>query len=164
MRNKMLNWIEISSSNLENNINQIKSIIPDDTKIMAVVKGNAYGHGSVLVARKLKELGINAIELMPCYEFNEINDCTFSKKYPISSSITRPYYNDDIEWKLNYWGYSEEHYYFAPKASYAKEPENCCLEFKEMINALHENGIEVYMEFYFGFNTNQSLIADRACA
>lgn len=59
MRNKMLNWIEISSSNLENNINQIKSIIPDDTKIMAVVKGNAYGHGSVLVARKLRELGIN---------------------------------------------------------------------------------------------------------
>ena len=59
MKNKMLNWIEISSSNLENNINQIKSIIPDDTKIMAVVKSNAYGHGSVLVAKKLKELGIN---------------------------------------------------------------------------------------------------------
>lgn len=108
----------------------------------------------------LKELGINAIELMPCYEFNEINDCTFAKKYPISSSITRPFYDEEMEWKLNYWGYSEENYYFAPKASYAKEPENCCLEFKEMINALHENGIEVYMEFYFGFNTNQSLIAD----
>ena len=26
---------------------------------MAVVKGNAYGHGSILVAKKLRELGVN---------------------------------------------------------------------------------------------------------
>lgn len=107
----------------------------------------------------LLDLGINAVELMPCYEFNEITCCTYQGKYPFSSSITRPNY-EEIEWKLNYWGYAEENAYFAPKASYALEPENCCQEFKHMVDSLHENGIEVYMEFYFGFNTNQSLITD----
>lgn len=108
----------------------------------------------------LKELGINAVELMPCYEFNEINDCTSQKKYPISSSITRPYFEENEKWKLNYWGYAEENAYFAPKSSYSSSPQDCCNEFKEMVDAFHDHGIEVYMEFYFGFNTNQTLIAE----
>ena len=51
-------WIEISLDNLVNNINEIKKIISAKTKIMAVVKANAYGHGVLLVARKLSEIGI----------------------------------------------------------------------------------------------------------
>ncbi len=108
----------------------------------------------------LKELGINAVELMPCYEFNEINSCMSPRHYGISSSITRPYYNEEIKWKLNYWGYAEDNFYFAPKASYCEDPSQSCAEFKDMVDELHKNDIEVYMEFYFGYNTNQSLIAD----
>lgn len=52
-------WIEINLDNLNNNIEQIKSIIPKDTKIMAVVKANAYGHGMVKVAKYLNRIGIN---------------------------------------------------------------------------------------------------------
>ena len=52
-------WIEISLDNLVNNINEIKKIISAKTKIMAVVKANAYGHGSILIAEKLSEIGIN---------------------------------------------------------------------------------------------------------
>jgi len=52
-------WIEINLDNLKNNIEQIKSIIPDSTKIMAVVKANAYGHGIIRVAEYLNKLGIN---------------------------------------------------------------------------------------------------------
>ncbi|SES71234.1 alpha-amylase family glycosyl hydrolase [[Clostridium] polysaccharolyticum] len=108
----------------------------------------------------IKSLGINAVELMPCYEFSEVKDCTWQKNYPVSSSITRPYFQEQEDWKLNYWGYAQDNFYFAPKASYAAVPDNCCNEFREMVDALHENGIEVYMEFYFAFNTNQSLIID----
>lgn len=108
----------------------------------------------------LQEIGVNAVELMPCYEFNEITDCSFQNRHPVSSSPSRYYYKELEEWKLNYWGYAEDNYYFAPKSSYAAEPENCCNEFKELVDALHRNGFEVYMEFYFGFNTNQSLIID----
>ncbi len=52
-------WIEIDLKNLENNIQEIKNIISTETKIMAVVKANAYGHDALIVAKKLMEIGIN---------------------------------------------------------------------------------------------------------
>lgn len=51
-------WIEIDLDNLKHNINEIKKVISDKTKIMAVVKANAYGHGSILIAKKLESIGI----------------------------------------------------------------------------------------------------------
>lgn len=51
-------WIEINLDNLEYNINQIKSIISNKCKIMAIVKANAYGHGIIEISKKLNEIGI----------------------------------------------------------------------------------------------------------
>lgn len=51
-------WIEINLNNLENNINEIKKVIPSKTKIMAVVKANAYGHGIISISKKLEQIGI----------------------------------------------------------------------------------------------------------
>lgn len=51
-------WVEISLENLENNIKEIKKIIPENTEIIAVVKANAYGHGIVEISQKLNEIGI----------------------------------------------------------------------------------------------------------
>lgn len=55
---KSLAWIEINLENLEHNIKEIQKIISKKTKIMAVVKANAYGHGLVLISKKLNEIGI----------------------------------------------------------------------------------------------------------
>ncbi len=51
-------WIEINLDNLSNNINEIKSVIPAETKVMAVVKANAYGHGIIEISKKLNEIGV----------------------------------------------------------------------------------------------------------
>lgn len=51
-------WIEIDLHSLENNIKQIKRVISNQTKIMPVIKANAYGHGIIPVAKKLYEIGI----------------------------------------------------------------------------------------------------------
>ena len=51
-------WIEINLDNLENNITQIKNIIPTQTKIIAVVKANAYGHGMTEISKKLNQVGV----------------------------------------------------------------------------------------------------------
>ena len=56
---KERSWIEINTKNLEYNINQIKQIISKTTQIMAVVKANAYGHDSIIISKKLQEIGIN---------------------------------------------------------------------------------------------------------
>lgn len=51
-------WLEINLNNLENNINEIRKTIPSKTKIMAVVKANAYGHGIIDISKKLEQIGI----------------------------------------------------------------------------------------------------------
>jgi alanine racemase len=50
-------WIELDLNALEKNYNFIRSRIDDKTKVAAVVKANAYGHGAIKVAKKLSQLG-----------------------------------------------------------------------------------------------------------
>ena len=45
---------------LENNFNYLKNKLQSDTKIIAVVKAFAYGHGDAAIAKKLEELGVYA--------------------------------------------------------------------------------------------------------
>lgn len=51
-------WVEIDLDNLEHNIDEIKKIISKKTKIMAVLKANAYGHDLIIISKKLNEIGI----------------------------------------------------------------------------------------------------------
>lgn len=112
----------------------------------------------------LKELGINAIQCMPMYEFNEIisnnsfgNHLSWKKEYKANL-----YINDSSkkEYKVNLWGYCNENYYFAPKVSYGINAETVVNEVKTMIQSLHHNGIEFIMEMHFPNGTNQNLIQD----
>ena len=49
MKNKITapTWAEINLDNIEFNLNNIKKLLNEDTKVCAVLKANAYGHGSV---------------------------------------------------------------------------------------------------------------------
>ncbi len=79
----------------------------------------------------LKELGVNSVELMPAYEYED---------YIASGSA---------KGKKNYWGYGSANY-FAPKASFSKKGKGTQVtEFKQMVKELHKNDMEVIMEFHF---------------
>lgn len=52
-KNLPLSYIEISKDNLINNIKQFRNLIKSNTKIAAVIKSNAYGHGDKDVAKIL---------------------------------------------------------------------------------------------------------------
>ncbi|MBU5468554.1 alanine racemase [Virgibacillus sp. MSJ-26] len=54
-------WAEINLDHIGYNIEQIKKKLPQKTKIVAVVKADGYGHGSVEVAKKAIESGAEAI-------------------------------------------------------------------------------------------------------
>ena len=54
-------FAEINLSNYAQNLAQIKAYLPHSTKIMAVIKANAYGHGIVEIAKKAVECGIYAL-------------------------------------------------------------------------------------------------------
>ena len=82
----------------------------------------------------LKELGINAVELMPIFEFDENMNAR------------------EIDGKklLDYWGYNTVGF-FAPNTSYSasKERNREGQELKELIRALHDNNIEVILDVVF---------------
>lgn len=85
----------------------------------------------------LKDLGITTLELQPAYEFPEypITYATDGKAGIANNS------------KVNYWGYTEG-FYYAPKRAYTYG-DNPMVEFKDMVKALHQNGMELIMQFYF---------------
>ncbi len=82
----------------------------------------------------LKELGINAVELMPVFEFDESRD-------------SREHEGKKL---LDYWGYNTVGF-FAPNTSYAAgiEHNREGYELKSLIKRLHENGIEVILDVVF---------------
>jgi alanine racemase len=52
-------WAQINLENLTHNLRQIKRLISPETKIMACVKADAYGHGLIPVAQRLKSQGLD---------------------------------------------------------------------------------------------------------
>lgn len=84
----------------------------------------------------LRELGVNAVELLPIYEFDEFENSRF---HPESGELL-----------LNYWGYSPVGF-FAPKAGYAATGGLGMQvdELKALIKDLHRHGIEVILDVVF---------------
>ncbi|BAW97665.1 isoamylase [[Synechococcus] sp. NIES-970] len=83
-----------------------------------------------------KELGINTIELMPIYEFDEFEN---SRLNPETGELL-----------VNYWGYSTVGF-FAPKTGYAATGKYGMQvdEFKNLVKTLHKHGIEVILDVVF---------------
>ena len=82
----------------------------------------------------LLELGVNAVELMPIFEFDEMEDVRVV----------------DGERLLNYWGYSPV-CFFAPNAAYASDKafNKVGNELRSLIHELNSNGIEVILDVVF---------------
>jgi glycogen operon protein len=114
----------------------------------------------------LKKLGITTIELMPIYEFEELE---LPPKMELPSYVKWKEEDDDTIKipeppkealpKVNYWGYKAGNY-FAVKASYAEEPLSAAQEFQLLVRALHENGMECVMEMYFPEDANHNLVLE----
>lgn len=67
-------WIEVDLNNIANNIDKYKKVIPSTSKIMAVVKANAYGHGSKIIAKKLNDIGITDFAVATLEEGIELRE------------------------------------------------------------------------------------------
>ena len=84
----------------------------------------------------LQSLGISAVELLPVMEFDEYENSNINPR-----TGTR---------LKNFWGYSTIGF-FAPKCSYSSDrrPGACVREFRDMVKALHNAGIEVLLDVVF---------------
>lgn len=52
-------WMEIDTTKIAHNVKEIRKLIPKKTKIMAIVKANAYGHGDVVISKELIKCGVD---------------------------------------------------------------------------------------------------------
>ena len=95
--------------------------------------GGTFG-GLVEKIPYLKELGVNCVELLPIFEFDELNNPFSTEDHPL----------------YNYWGYSTVSFY-APKSGYAVTgPVGLAAEeFKNTVKELHKAGIEVILDVVF---------------
>jgi isoamylase len=98
----------------------------------------------------LKELGVTAVELMPVQEFNEFH---MPRLNPHTGCHLR-----------NFWGYDPVNF-FAPKASYASVRAEGAqvLEFKEMVRAFHQAGLEVIMDVVFNHTVEGNEMGPTVC-
>lgn len=79
----------------------------------------------------IKELGITHVHLLPCYDFNSIDETKPDAKYN--------------------WGYDPLNYN-VPEGSYSSNPYDGVTrikEFKELIKTFHENGLRVVMDVVY---------------
>ena len=84
----------------------------------------------------LKDLGVNAVELLPLFEFDE---------------CANPHINPNTGEKLkNYWGYATINF-FTPMLRYAASPNwaGAIDEFRTLVRELHKNGIEVILDVVY---------------
>ena len=113
----------------------------------------------------LKDLGVTTVELMPVYEFEEMaipEEVTvpdYVKWQPEDAHKIQPIILDKQDKQMNVWGYGEGNY-FAVKASYAMVPQKASTEFKKLVKAFHDNGMECVMEMFFSGNISHVFIMD----
>ena len=105
-------WIEINLENLENNVQEIRKKLKPKTDIIAVIKANAYGHGDILIAKKLNELGIRNFAVATLEEGinlrknNIKGDILILGYIPITK--TQKIYNNDLTQTIIYLEYAYE--------------------------------------------------------
>lgn len=96
----------------------------------------------------LKELGVNAVELMPIFEFDETMNAREVNGHRL----------------LEYWGYNTVSF-FAPNTSYTSvnEYNREGTELKTLIKALHDNGIEVILDVVFNHTAEGNELGRTFC-
>jgi glycogen operon protein len=111
-----------------------------DDSLTASIRGTYDGFAAK--ASYLAELGVTAVELLPIHEYNQFDD-------PITSQGATAD-------RVNYWGYMTNQF-FAPNREYLCTDVTSCSytdgrqvdEFKDMVRALHDEGIEVWLDVVY---------------
>ncbi|KAL9312815.1 hypothetical protein ACSQ67_018267 [Phaseolus vulgaris] len=137
---KLPNISEVFS--LHKCLSLFKDLVIYEMNVRAFTIDESSGLDSNIRDSTPSRAGINAVELLPVFEFNELE---FQR---------RPNPRDHM---INTWGYSTINF-FSPMSSYASaggRSVNASREFKEMVKALHSSGIEVILDVVYN-HTNEA--------
>ena len=96
MKNAYRACAEIDLDALEHNIREIRKKIGADTKLMCVIKANAYGHGAVVFARELAAMGADSFAVATLEEGIELRRSGITQPILILGFVCREQYPDMI--------------------------------------------------------------------
>lgn len=89
---------EVDLEALDYNYHQLRQLVPPAVKFLAVVKADAYGHGAVLVSKRLEELGTDFLGVATVKEGAELREGGVHKPILVLSGV----YQEEVEAVLAY--------------------------------------------------------------
>lgn len=92
---------------IRHNINEVRKHIRKETKIMAVVKANAYGHGAVPIARALEDL-VDAYGVAMIEEAIELREAGIDKRILILGHTGEGWYEELVKYGISQTVYTVE--------------------------------------------------------
>ena len=93
-------WIELNMSHLAHNIRILNEHLPRNTELIAVLKANAYGHGSHEISKELQMLGVKIIAVATLDEAIDIRKAGYHGDILILSFTPIVESNKLIQWNL----------------------------------------------------------------
>ena len=96
MKNAYRACVEVDLDALENNMSEIRRAIGPEPKLMCVIKANAYGHGSAVLAGELVKMGADAFAVATLEEGIELRTAGISQPILVLSFIAKEQYPDMI--------------------------------------------------------------------
>ncbi len=85
--NKRPVWAEINLENIKYNLQQVKKNVSQETKVMAVVKADGYGHGAIEVAEVAVETGVDRLAVALPVEGKELREAGFNLPIQILGEV-----------------------------------------------------------------------------
>jgi alanine racemase len=81
------NWVEVDKSDFHFNLKKIKEYLAKDTKIMPVIKANAYGHGGIALAKEAQKAGVHCIGVSSLEEGIQFREAGIKSSILVLGSI-----------------------------------------------------------------------------
>jgi len=102
-------WVEIDLGHLEHNIRAIKKKLPNDVKTLAVIKADAYGHGSVMCAPTLLACGVDAFGVASIDEGVELRENKITAPILVLGAVPIWSFETAIKYDITVSIFSYEH-------------------------------------------------------
>lgn len=105
-----LAWVTVDLKAIDFNIKQFRRLLKPETKIMAVIKANAYGHGLFEVAKQAIKSGVNYLAVISADEALELRKKGILQPIVLLGAVAKDNISSLIRNKIGLSVYNEESY------------------------------------------------------
>ncbi len=102
-------WVEINIENLAHNAKEIRKNVPANTKLLAVVKADSYGHGSIMLAPTLLASGFDMLGVASIDEGAELRNAKINCEILVLGAVPVWAVENAVEADLSISIFSKEH-------------------------------------------------------